>query len=283
MPRLDTLPPELLFHILSYTDPPYCLSLTTYPLNALAATNRHLHAIVEEYARNLLQRHAGGVEVPKNARVSSCRRKWLGELCWFCKRKSRRKACFGRGMTCCLGCDRKEFAKMTMTQATQQTHLSKFDLFTPSPLHPNLPPLATGSYPVMGDVATMISTPDVMARSAYIRSLLGEKAQDEAFMRRRAAAHTRIMKHMNMDYHQGKGWLAYREMTKKGPKSMQTKESRRKYIEEGLKKEWEALGVEPYEHVLARVNGQLMGWVRSAVPSEEDGRGESREAPIEIE
>ncbi|KAJ6208870.1 hypothetical protein PSV09DRAFT_2390701 [Bipolaris maydis] len=257
MPRLDTLPPELLFHILSYTDPPYCLSLTTYPLNALAATNRHLHAIVEEYARNLLQRHAGGVEVPKNARVSSCRRKWLGELCWFCKRKSRRKACFGRGMTCCLGCDRKEFAKMTMTQATQQTHLSKFDLFTPSPLHPNLPPLATGSYPVMGDVATMISTPDVMARSAYIRSLLGEKAQDEAFMRRRAAAHTRIMKHMNMDYHQGKGWLAYREMTKKGPKSMQTKESRRKYIEEGLKKEWEALG--------------------------EDGRGESREAPIEIE
>lgn len=112
MPRLDTLPPELLFHILSYTDPPYCLSLTTYPLNALAATNRHLHAIVEEYARNLLQRHAGGVEVPKNARVSSCRRKWLGELCWFCKRKSRRKACFGRGMTCCLGCDRKEFAKM---------------------------------------------------------------------------------------------------------------------------------------------------------------------------
>ncbi|KAF5851447.1 hypothetical protein GGP41_004249 [Bipolaris sorokiniana] len=134
----------------------------------------------------------------------------------------------------------------------------------------------------MGDVATMISTPDVMARSAHIRSLLGEKAQDETFMRRRAAAHARIMKHMNMDYHQGKGWLAYREMAKKGPKSMQTKEGRKKYIEEGLKKEWEALGVDPYEHVLARVNGQLMRWVKSAVPPEADGRGESREAPIEI-
>lgn len=57
---------------------------------------------------------------------------------------------------------------------------------------------------------------------------------------------------------------------------------KKKYIEEGLKKEWEALGVDPYEHVLARVNGQLMRWVKSAVPPEADGRGESREAPIEI-
>jgi hypothetical protein len=130
MSRLDTLPPEILFNILSYTEPPHCLrlssslssaasSITYYPLNALAATNKQLHAIVEEHARNLLKRHVDIVP-PRNARVFSCRRKWLGELCYYCKKKSKRRACLYREVTCCLACDRKEFDKMVSSLSSLQ-------------------------------------------------------------------------------------------------------------------------------------------------------------------
>jgi hypothetical protein len=141
--------------------------------------------------------------------------------------------------------------KQTMTQAIHQTHLSKLDLFTPSPLHPHLPPLATGAYPVMA--ATMISTPDVLARSAYIRAQLGEKGQDDKFMRRRCAAHDRLVKHMNIEYCEGRGWVAGGPLVKLGPKSMQSEEARKRYVEEGLRKEWEALELEPFEDVIAGV------------------------------
>ncbi|KAI1561025.1 hypothetical protein A1F97_09550 [Pyrenophora tritici-repentis] len=59
----------------------------------------------------------------------------------------------------------------TMTEALRTTGLSKQDLFTPSELHPNLPPLRTGLYPIYGGTATTLSTPDVLARKAYIKSL----------------------------------------------------------------------------------------------------------------
>ena len=149
MSRLDTLPPEILFNILSYTEPICNLNLTSYPLNALAATNKQLNAVVEEYARNLLKRHADIVP-PRNARVFTCRRKWLAEICYFCKKLSKRKACFYKTLVCCFKCDKAEFPKMvhfqfpsptcpedgnanntssqTMTQAIQETHLSKLDL-----------------------------------------------------------------------------------------------------------------------------------------------------------
>jgi hypothetical protein len=74
-----------------------------------------------------------------------------------------------------------------MTSATQTTHLSKLDLFTPSPLHPLLLPLATGSYAVNGGTALMLSTPDVLARRDYIYSLLGDNVKDERYMRTRPA------------------------------------------------------------------------------------------------
>ena len=111
MTHLDALPLEILFHILSYTEPIYCLGLTTYPLNALAATNRRLRAAVEAYARGQLVRQAG-LERSKMTGALVCRRKWLRDLCYFCKKNSKRKACFYPTLTCCLACDKKEFPKM---------------------------------------------------------------------------------------------------------------------------------------------------------------------------
>lgn len=130
MTCLDTLPPEILFQILSYTEPICSLNLKSYPLNALAETNKQLNAIVEEYARNLLKRYVDIVP-PRNSKVFTCRRKWLGELCHFCKKNSKRRACFYRTLTCCHTCDRREFAKMvrhtfTFTTAFDAVSLSYY-------------------------------------------------------------------------------------------------------------------------------------------------------------
>lgn len=140
-----------------------------------------------------------------------------------------------------------------MTEARDQTHLSKFDLFTPSPLHPHLPSLPSGMS--SGNLATMLSTPDVLARKAHIYALLGDEANDETWMRKRQARHDRIMKHLNIDYVEGTGWVCKCEVNrqpvngvpKKVPKSMQTEEDRMHYAEEGLRREWAALGVEEGE------------------------------------
>ncbi|RAQ98991.1 hypothetical protein DDE82_008707 [Stemphylium lycopersici] len=226
MTCLDTLPPEILFQILSYTEPICSMNLKSYPLNALAETNKQLNAIVEE----------------------------------------------------------REFAKMTMTQASQQTHLSKLDLFTPSPLHPSLPPLATGAYPVMGSVATMLSTADVLERNSYIRSLLGDKAHDEAYMRVRPATHERIIKHLNIEYHEGVGWVESKDLGdedeseekgeggRKGPKSMWTREGRRRYVEKGLKREREALGMQECEDYMAGVRRRFRKGKGKSAAFEVDGK-----------
>jgi len=122
MPDLTSLPPEILFTILSYTEPNLNPTLSTYPLNTLAATNKHLNAIVEEYARNLLKRHAD-IVLPKNTRIYTCRRKWLGDMCYFCKKKTQRKACLYKSVACCLGCDKKEYEKMVCTPQGLETPL----------------------------------------------------------------------------------------------------------------------------------------------------------------
>ncbi|KAF7677081.1 hypothetical protein GT037_005293 [Alternaria burnsii] len=317
MNRLDTLPPEVLFNILSYTEPICNLNLTSYPLNALAATNKQLNAVVEEYARNLLKRHADIVP-PRNARVFTCRRKWLAEICYFCKKPSKRKACLYKTLVCCFKCDKAEFPKMvhfqfpsstcpvddnanntssqTMTQAIQETHLSKLDLFTPSPLHPTLPPLPTGLYHCMGGTATMLSTPHVQARKTYIHTLLGSKATDESYLRPRPSAHERIIKHLNIEYFEGRGWWQAPDMEDedsceedtgegegkkkaKGPYSMRSAESRRAYAEKGLKKEWLALGMEEHENFMGGVKrrrGRVgIGWKNKG--------GDSRESAIAID
>jgi hypothetical protein len=117
MAHLETLPPEILFNILSYTEPNLNPTLRTYPLNTLAATNKHLNTIVEEYARNLLKRHAN-IVLPRNTRIYTCRRKWLSEICYFCKKKTQRKACLYKPITCCLACDKREYDKMVRLPPT---------------------------------------------------------------------------------------------------------------------------------------------------------------------
>jgi hypothetical protein len=171
-----------------------------------------------------------------------------------------------------------------MTQATQATHLSKLDLFTPSPLHPDLPPLATGLYYVMGGAATMLSTPDVLARKT---------AQDDATMRVRPARHDRIIKHLNIAYYDEVGWLmrqvrnldghAGEAGRKTGPKSMQTEESRREYAEKGLRREWAEMGVEPRRDYMACVRRRTGRRERRVGVVEEDSAGESEERAIEID
>ncbi|KAL1791884.1 hypothetical protein ACET3X_009635 [Alternaria dauci] len=296
MSRFDTLPPEILFNILSYTEPICNLTLPSYPLNALAATNKQLNAVVEEYARNLLKRHADIVP-PRKARIFTCRRKWLAEICYFCKKASKRKACLYKTLACCFKCDKVEFPKMTMTQAIKETRLSKLDLFTPSPLHPTLPPLPTGLYPCMGGVATMLSTPHVQARKDYIHARLGSKVRDNTYMRSRPSIHERIIRGLNIQYIEGDGWWAAPHMEPEelrdgdngegggrwrptGPYSLHSVEERRKLVEgRWLQREWMDLGVGAYEDCMSGVKrrkGRVgVGWKNKG--------GDSKESAIAIE
>ncbi|KAI4924695.1 hypothetical protein J4E85_007812 [Alternaria conjuncta] len=251
MPDLDTLPPEILFTILSYTEPNLNPTLSTYPLNTLATTNKHLNAIVEEYARNLLKRHAD-IVLPKNTRIYTCRRKWLGDMCYFCKKKTQRKACLYKSVACCLACDKKEYEKMTMTQAMTSTQLSKLDLFTPSPLHLDLPPLVTAPYPIMGAACIMLSAPDVSTRAAHVRSRLGDAAQDESYMRNRRAKHDRIVKHLGITYEPTVGWYMCSDASRNGDGDREEKEKKKTPGSKKKKKEREC------ESRLARWKGEVM-------------------------
>ncbi|KAF2264491.1 hypothetical protein CC78DRAFT_616656 [Lojkania enalia] len=274
---LDTLPPEILFKILSFTSPFNPYFGPNRPLYSLAATNRHLHDVVEEYARGLLKKHAN-IESPNPPTRAFVRRvkwmKWLSTTCWICHRTSRRKAILDPSMTCCDKCDRKTFPKMTMTEAITKHGLSKLDLFTPCILHPNLPPLNTGVYMCMGGYTIMISESDVFARKAYVDSLMGSKAQDMALRRRRVARHDRIAKHMDIEYRNG-GWRkawnfpAHSDANLK-TKSLQTQESRDKYVREGLRKEWAEMGINKFAVVDGRGHG-------------EKSKGVSAEEPIELD
>ena len=147
----------------------------------------------------------------------------------------------------------------------------------------------------MGSVATMLSTADVLERNSYVRSLLGHKAQDEADMRVRPATHERIMKHLNIEYHEGVGWLEGKglgdddesgekgESERKGPKSMWTREGRRRYVEKGLKREWEALGMRECEDYMAGVRRRFRKGKGKAVAVKADGDGRPKDWAIEID
>lgn len=272
MSRLEDLPPELLFEILVYITASQnrCPSPLP-PLNCLAATNKQLHAIVEEYARLQLKKITTLNPIRPHKKYGY-RMRFLGETCQFCKRKSQRRATFYPTFTCCRLCDKQYFPKMvrvphshekspgrtvrdtnslvlqTMTQAIKEHDLSKLDLFTPNPLHTHLPPLTTGAYSVGGDVATMILNADVFARKAYIAGLLGAQAGDEKYMRCRVHAHDRIIAHMGLYFHTGNGeWRKAPGLSEKAfekaTKSMRTEERRREYVKNGLEREWAAMGL----------------------------------------
>ncbi|KAF2255907.1 hypothetical protein BU26DRAFT_444364, partial [Trematosphaeria pertusa] len=203
-PSLDTLPPEILFAILSYSSP-FNASLAPrhHPLRALAATSTHLRSVVEEYCRSLLKRYAQ-ITPPKTGKSFLCHRKWLRWLtttCHLCGKSSKRKAILDPSLTCCAACDKKAFAKMTMTAAITTHHLSKLDLFTPNALHPALPPLSLGTYFCMGGETLMLAAPGVLTRKAHVHGLLGPgKARDKGYLRRRVAAHDRLVAHMDVEF-----------------------------------------------------------------------------------
>jgi hypothetical protein len=121
MPTLEDLPLELILEILSFTTAAHNLCPTrTHPLNALASTNKHFHAVVEEYARSLFKQHAPNVSTTRR-----CRKKWLSSICQFCKHKSSRQACFYANLTCCRKCDKVAFEKMV-----SQKHLHNLKSLT---------------------------------------------------------------------------------------------------------------------------------------------------------
>ncbi|KAF2032553.1 hypothetical protein EK21DRAFT_35642, partial [Setomelanomma holmii] len=253
MPKLDELPPEILFEVLHYITITYnrCPA-PPHPLNAIASTSKQLHAITEEHSRGLLKQYTHFTP-PKNSKTFSCRKKWLAETCQFCRRKSQRRAILYPGITCCRLCDKQKYPKMTMTQATKDHSLSKLDLFTPNVLHPKLSPLTTGLTTVMGSACTMILERDVLARKAHVLALLGPDAEAaEAAMRRRPAAHDRILAHMEQYYCCGNGsrssgWRRGPRLSEqaleKASKSMRTEEGRRDYVRKALEREWATMGL----------------------------------------
>ena len=167
---LETLPLELLFRVLDFISKPKgAISFGHHPINSLAATSKHFDSAVEEYTRALLKRHANFAP-RKRSKTYTSRRKWLGETCQLCYKRSQRRSTFWKKLTCCLACDKKHFPKVvclrhvnyrdlpndlqTMTYANKQHNLSKLDIFTPNIMYPALPRLVHGEYPVMGGVAT---------------------------------------------------------------------------------------------------------------------------------
>ena len=115
MSTLDTLPLEIVLEILDYNLVVHNRNPTPlHPLNAVASTNRYLHAAVEEYARGLLKQHARFTP-PKNSRTFSCRKKWLADMCQFCRRKSHRRSILYHAVTCCRLCDKQKYLKMVCT------------------------------------------------------------------------------------------------------------------------------------------------------------------------
>ena len=112
MSELETLPLEILFHILSFTasasNPP---KLRPHPINSLAAASKHLYSVVEEYTRGLLKQHVGFTP-PKSSKKFTCRRKWLAEICQSCKKSSKRRAILYPTLTMCKACDREHFPKI---------------------------------------------------------------------------------------------------------------------------------------------------------------------------
>lgn len=144
--RLETLPPELLYNVLSFLSYDLPTELPLYweedhPLSAVAALSPFLRDHIEEHTRNLLFTHTTAVNARKNAastaldadasakpssKLPTCprtghtwRKKWLSALkkeCWFCRKKSSRRAILDKTMVCCDKCDGRRFPKKIVSQ-----------------------------------------------------------------------------------------------------------------------------------------------------------------------
>ncbi|KAF2631927.1 hypothetical protein BU25DRAFT_445105 [Macroventuria anomochaeta] len=247
MSTLDTLPLEIIFHIFDFISSPHDPSSSaSHPLNSLAATSKHFDSAVEEYTRALLKQHANFAP-QKKSKIYTSRKKWLAETCQLCYKKSKRRSTLWSSLTCCLACDKKYFPKVTMTNAIKQYGLSKLDIFTPNRLHPTLPPLAHGEYPVMGGVATMIYEPDLIARRDHIHGQLSAMDRADAHLRKRVRRHDTLMAHMEAAYSTArKIWYRSPRFQKEGEvklgrASMETRESRDEFVRKGLAHERAAI------------------------------------------
>lgn len=92
----------------------------------------------------------------------------------------------------------------------------------------------------------MISELDVLARKQLIHGLLGESVLETAALRRRVAAHDRIIEALDITFRNGRWVKAYKfqlDSEGKVKKSLRTVEDRQKYAKEGLEKEWSMLGM----------------------------------------
>ncbi|KAF2706602.1 hypothetical protein K504DRAFT_458997 [Pleomassaria siparia CBS 279.74] len=241
MATLDTLPTEILFNILSYASPFDPTLVPRHPLYTLAATNRHLRNVVEEYTRVLLKQYAN-YTIPKKSKIFASRKKWLKYIdgtCRLCEKKTVRKAILDPTMACCDKCDRAHFPKMSMTAAIKTHGLTKLDLFTPNALHPTLPPLSIGEYVCSGTDTTMISEPDLLARKALIHGMLRDSTPKA--LNRREKSHVLLLKHMNPTIPAGSSrWVRYRgdvNMSGSAWKTMRTPESRAEFVRKALQKE----------------------------------------------
>ncbi|KAH6615017.1 hypothetical protein C7974DRAFT_379905 [Boeremia exigua] len=246
MSALDTLPLEILFRVFDFIASPHgSISSKFHPLNSLAAASKHFDSAGEEYTRALLKRHAN-FEPRKRSKKYTSRKKWLAETCQLCYKKSKRRSTLWGYLTCCLACDKKHFPKVTMTNAINQYSLSKLDIFTPNDLHPALPSLAHGEYPVMGAVAIMIYEPDLASRRDDIHSQLRSVDMTEEQLRKRVRRHNKLIAHMEVTYDPvSKFWYRASKSQKNGQKpakgSMQTAESRDKFVRIGLADERAAM------------------------------------------
>ncbi|KAH9865664.1 hypothetical protein J1614_009250 [Plenodomus biglobosus] len=246
MSHLESLPPEILYNIITFLEPVYTPT-QPFTLLALSATSKQFNALVEEHANNALKRH--GLRLPKRlGKLTTLRRKWIGDICQFCRKASKRRACFYSNLVCCKHCDRVVFPKITMTAAIATHHLSKLDLFTPNPLHPYLPQLRLGAAQVLGGQAILISEPDILARRDHIYALLGDKAHNPAFLRARPTAHYRILLHLFIYFcPTRKRW---RRLNTDIPNpeelsiSMRTREGRLAYAKKALRLERMAMGID---------------------------------------
>ncbi|KAF2018919.1 hypothetical protein BU24DRAFT_418483 [Aaosphaeria arxii CBS 175.79] len=127
MSTLESLPPEILFNILSHLSPfnsRPLRGLHNHPLELLAQTSHRLSHITEDYARHLLLVHA-----KKTPRLRASGPKyrdiwfrWLLTTCQDCKRSSQRLSIFEPSMTLCKNCDKK-VGKMVILQHLTETAL----------------------------------------------------------------------------------------------------------------------------------------------------------------
>jgi hypothetical protein len=128
-PTLESLPPEILFNILSYTSPFNHSSATpSNTLSALVKTSRPLNLFAQEYARSLLRQHASiTVPHPQNTKYigkygANVKRwiRWVSTTCQTCKSKSRKKAILTPEIVLCKKCD-KLIPKMASCPSCQST------------------------------------------------------------------------------------------------------------------------------------------------------------------